>query len=316
MTDKAIHVAVGILRDEGGRVLTASRPEGRHMAGYSEFPGGKVEPGESVPGALARELKEELGICVRGTPKPLIRLRFTYPDRQVLLAVFEIPAFDGTPRPRERQQLHWCAPRDLYALRLLPANRPIVNALCLPSRYAITPPELSDPDAFARGLAPGSSPLVQLRPSPAQLKDLSWLRRMRDVARAAGVAVMLNGSPSQAARLGFDGAHLNSRRLQQLRRRPAGLHGWLAASCHNAAELALAARLPVDFAVLSPVRATPSHPGHGALGWDGFAALVAEAPFPVYALGGMTPADVKTAREHGGQGVAGIRAFIPDTPSG
>lgn len=315
MTGPLLHVAVGVLRDSCGRVLVARRPEGRHMAGYMEFPGGKVAPGESITTALARELAEELGIKVQGALRPLIRIPYTYPDRRVLLDVHEVAAFDGEPRPLEGQQLQWLEPGQLSGQRILPANGPIVNALCLPDCLPITPADLTGPEAFARLLQSAAPALVQLRPSPAQLRDTDWLRAMRDVARAAGVPVVLNGPPSLAARLGFDGAHLNVRRLRRLRRRPAGLRGWLGASCHDADELALAARLPVDFAVLSPVRATPSHPDRAPLGWDGFAALAEAAPFPVYALGGMTPDDVETAREHGGQGVAGIRAFT-GTPSG
>lgn len=316
MSAEALHVAVGIVRDATGRVLVARRPEGRHMAGYWEFPGGKVAPGEGVPAALARELHEELGIHVAGTATPLIRLSFSYPDRQVLLDVREVAVFEGTPRACEGQQLDWCEPRALYEHPMLPANRPIVDALCLPACYVITPPELTTPDEFAGMLRPVPPALVQLRPSPGQLQDADWLLRMRNVARVAGVPVLLNGPVSLAARLGFDGVHLNARRLRRLRRRPASLRGWLGASCHSAEELVLAARLPVDFAVLSPVRTTPSHPDRSPLGWDGFAALTREASFPVYALGGMTPGDVEVAREHGGQGVAGIRGFIPDTPSG
>ena len=315
MTATSLHVAVGILRDAHGRVLVARRPEGRHMAGYLEFPGGKVEPGERVAAALARELAEELGIVVRGVPRPLIRLPFTYPDRRVLLDVHDVAAFQGEPRPLEGQQLQWLDPRQLSGQPMLPANQPIVNALCLPECLCISPPDLAGPEAFARLLQSAAPALVQLRPSPAQLRDTGWLRAMREVARDLDVRVMLNAPPSLAARLGFDGAHLNARRLRRLRRRPAALRGWLGASCHDADELALAARLPVDFAVLSPVLPTPSHPDRRTLGWDGFAALAREAPFPVYALGGMAPGDVETARQHGGQGVAGIRAFT-GTPSG
>jgi 8-oxo-dGTP diphosphatase len=82
------------------------------------------------------------------------------------------------------------------------------------------------------------------------------------------------------------------------------------ASCHDAEELELAARLGADFATLSPVQATASHPGAAALGWDRFAQRVAAARLPVYALGGVGPDDLPRARAAGAQGVAGIRAFL------
>ena len=93
---------------------------------------------------------------------------------------------------------------------------------------------------------------------------------------------------------------------------PARSFGIVAASCHDAADLTRAHSLGLDFAVLSPVLPTQSHPGAQTLGWDGFKALTGNALLPVYALGGIGPAQLPLAWEAGAQGVAGIRAFWGD----
>jgi 8-oxo-dGTP diphosphatase len=120
--------------------------------------------------------------------------------------------------------------------------------------------------------------------------------------------LLVNGDVDLARELGV-GVHLRAAQLRALRERPLPPTSWVGASCHHAEELDLAARLGADFATLSPVRATASHPDAQPLGWDGFAQLVADARLPVYALGGVTPADLERARVAGAQGVAGIRAF-------
>ena len=111
-----------------------------------------------------------------------------------------------------------------------------------------------------------------------------------------------------AAELGA-GRHLPARAVAALDQRPLPAGAWCAASCHDASELAQAARIGCDFAVLSPVAVTASHPEQQPLGWDRFAELVDSAALPVYALGGMRPEFVATAREHGGQGVAVLRGL-------
>ncbi len=92
-----IHVVAGAIADADGRVLIAQRPRGRHMAGRWEFPGGKLAPGEDPCAGLARELAEELGIALRSA-RPLIRLRHTYPERRVLLDVWQVTEYDGVPQ--------------------------------------------------------------------------------------------------------------------------------------------------------------------------------------------------------------------------
>ena len=130
---RAIHVAAAVLFDRQGRVLIAQRPAGKHLAGSWEFPGGKIEPGETRTGALARELKEELGVAIEH-PRPLLRLRHEYPYGDVLLDVWVVRRYRGEPRGLDGQALRWCRRGELGSAELLPADRPIVAALRLPER--------------------------------------------------------------------------------------------------------------------------------------------------------------------------------------
>lgn len=124
----AVRVVAGVLRDSSGRVLISQRPAGKHMAGYWEFPGGKIAPGESGEQALARELTEELGISLRRC-HPLLQLRHDYSDRLIQLDVFVVDDYGGEPIGREAQALKWVAASELAAQGLLPADRPIIDAL-------------------------------------------------------------------------------------------------------------------------------------------------------------------------------------------
>jgi 8-oxo-dGTP diphosphatase len=123
-----VRVSAGILRDAAGRVLIAQRPAGKHMAGWWEFPGGKAAEGESGPQALARELFEELGVRI-GPCHRLLEIRHDYADRVVALDVYIVADYAGEPQSLESQALKWVAPLALGAERLLPADRPIVEAL-------------------------------------------------------------------------------------------------------------------------------------------------------------------------------------------
>lgn len=124
----AVRVVAAVLRDASGRVLIAQRPPGKHMAGYWEFPGGKIAPGESSEQALTRELAEELGVAIRRC-HPLLQLRHDYADRVVELDVFVVDDYGGEPSALEAQALKWVAAAELAAQGLLPADRPIIEAL-------------------------------------------------------------------------------------------------------------------------------------------------------------------------------------------
>jgi len=117
-----------VLFDTQRRVLIAQRPPGKHQAGFWEFPGGKIGPGESPEQALGRELAEELGVELRRCHS-LLQLRHDYGDRSVALEVFVVDEFRGEPSGREAQPLKWVPTAQLHGEELLVADRPVVEAL-------------------------------------------------------------------------------------------------------------------------------------------------------------------------------------------
>ena len=308
-----IHVVAGIVRDPTGRILLAQRLPGKHLAGLWEFPGGKCKAGEAPEAALRRELREELGIDV-GAIEPLISFPWQYPEKTILLDVYDVLAFNGNTRGLEGQALRWLTVDQLAAMPMPPADRPVVASLRLPPYYAITP-EPGEGQGFLTGfkrlLASGVK-CIQLRSkSLPSARLLELARTARDLARPFGVSLLINSNIDIAEELALDGVHLPATDLMRLRTRPLGINRWVAASCHDENELAHAAMIGVDFATLSPIEPTSSHAAGTPLGWQRFGELCETVPFPVYALGGLGQQDVAKARSHGAQGIAGISAFWP-----
>jgi 8-oxo-dGTP diphosphatase len=116
------------LFDEHGRVLIAQRPPGKHMAGGWEFPGGKLDPGETPRAALERELREELGIEVHEAA-PLIAYEHQYPERRVLLDLWVVTRYSGEPQPLDAPALQWVGVDELESAGLLEADLPMIGAL-------------------------------------------------------------------------------------------------------------------------------------------------------------------------------------------
>ncbi len=320
---KMIEVAAGILTDACGRVLLMQRLPGKHLAGLWEFPGGKIEPGESVAQALVRELEEELGIEVHGST-PMISIPWDYAEKSVRLHALRVTQWHGEPRAREGHPLRWVDLREVDAAAMPAADAPILAALRLPPFYVISGGErrvhesqsdfLPLPHAVHGGEGWGEG---------AKAAQVLWQLRMPEAARdevkrvalhalavepRLRVSLLINRDIDLARELGV-GVHLKAAQLRALRGRPLPRNAWVGASCHDAEELHLAANVGADFATLSPVCATASHPDTAPLGWERFAQLVAAACLPVYALGGVEPDDLERARAAGAQGVAGIRAF-------
>lgn len=123
-----MHVMAGVLLDHNRRVLLAQRPVGKHLAGFWEFPGGKLEAGETPLAALARELQEELGIHV-WEAEPLIHVPWQYGERPLLLDAWRVSSWRGEPQSLEGQPLQWLAPANVDPVTLAPADRVILAAL-------------------------------------------------------------------------------------------------------------------------------------------------------------------------------------------
>ncbi len=304
-----IRVAVGVIKNPQGQVLIALRDNARHQGGLWEFSGGKIEVGETAEHALKRELKEELGIEVLSAT-PLITINHSYPDRVVQLKVFLVEQFAGEAHSAEGQRIKWVNVQDLKHYDFPAANLPIITAAQLPPYYAIL--DDSEPSLLAANL---QTLLTNgLRLIQARLKNLSaeashaFIQQAYPLCQQHGALLLINSAVKQADNLA-DGLHLTSGDLMALQSRPTHSQ-WLAASCHNREQLQHAEQIGVDFVVLAPVLATQTHPDTAPLGWQQFAELVNQCNLPVYALGGQTLADLTTAQQAGGQGIAAIRAFL------
>jgi len=313
--DRIVEVVAGIITDPGGRILLARRTEGRDLAGLWEFPGGKREPGETPEAALARELHEELGIRIDPGAR-LISVPQAYPGKRLRLDVRHIRGWRGTPRGHEGQALAWVPPHKLPDYDMPPADRPVVAALLQPDRYLVTPPPTGRGrrwlSALERALGAGVR-RVQLR-APG-FDAARWPELAAEAARAcraAGAEVLVNDDIALAMELDI-GVHLRAAQLADFDRRPLPRALPVAASCHDPDELRQAQQLGCDFAVLGPLAATPSHPGVDGIGWERFAALREHVALPLYAIGGMYPGEIPTARAHGAQGIAAIRGLWPGT---
>jgi 8-oxo-dGTP diphosphatase len=304
-----VRVAVAILRRTDGRVLLAQRLAGTPYPGYWEFPGGKLEPGESASQALARELDEELGIEIARAAPWLVR-RYAYAHAEVELNFFRVLEWRGEPQGRDGQAIAWQAPGAFDVAPLLPANAAILRALELPAVYGITMADELGEELFLEragaAIAAGLR-LIELREKSCPLDRLRKLaERLVPIAHAAGARVLLNGDAALALRLGCDGVHWPAATMLDARARAEGM--LCAASCHDLAELARATELGLDFAVLGPVAPTPTHDYGEPLGWPRVAAMLRGISIPVYALGGLRHSDLDVAIAHGAHGVALRRA--------
>jgi 8-oxo-dGTP diphosphatase len=296
-----VEVAAAVIERADGAFLLAQRPAGKVYAGWWEFPGGKVDAGESAGDALVRELHEELAIDVTRA-YPWITRVYTYEHATVRLNFFRVTGWRGEPHPKEGQQIRWQRIDAPIAEPMLPANAPVLRSIALPLEYAITDVEsyglarmLERPEArLHQGLR-----LIQVR-DKALADRVALIREIVARANKHGARVLVNGGPDLA-----DGLHLPSAQLMALKERPNA--GLIAASCHTREELKRAMALQLDFAVLGPVKATASHPGTPLLGWEGFAEIARGASIPVYAIGGLRPADLDAARSAGAHGLAMIR---------
>ena len=307
---KPVHVAVGVILNAAGEVLIAQRSQAQHQGGLWEFPGGKVEAGESIQGALMRELREELGIDVHSS-RPLITIPHEYKDKRVLLDVHLVDNFSGEPLGLEGQPVLWVSKCRLAFYEFPAANKPIISAIQLPSLVAISAGFQSRQDfigCISRAVERGAG-MIYIRQSRAQLPE-DFLEDVSSHCASLGASVVVkpevwSGSKARQ-RLGV---HFSAAELMRLHALPEVDSAFIGASCHNLRELEQASELGVDYAFLSPVNKTPSHPDAAILGFDRFADWVSRSKIPVYALGGLAIKDAEHVRQIGGHGVAGITAF-------
>ncbi len=310
-----IHVVAGVITDARDRILLARRTEGRDLAGLWEFPGGKVDPGETPEHALARELREELGIEAN-VGDALIAVPQQYPHKRLRLDVRRIASWSGHIKALDGQALVWAPPHTLASYAMPAADRPVVAALRDPDRYLVTPEPADDDagwlNALQRALDRGIR-RVQLR--AYHVEPVRWRRlveRAVVLCKHANADVLINGDIALARELGI-GLHLRASQLMSLHARPLPVTQRIIASCHHHEELTAAERIGCDAAVLGPIFETTSHPGQSGIGWHAFASMREHVSLPMYAIGGMREAHICEARSHGAQGIAAISSLWTET---
>ena len=309
---QTIQVVAAVLADADNRILITQRTAGKFMAGYWEFPGGKLEAGETSLTGLKRELREELGITAQYA-RPLIRLTHVYPEMQVDLDVWRVTHYSGKPHAAEQQSLAWVRPRELSGWSLLPADGPIITAIRFPPLLLVTPSPTADRERFLQTLEQALKhgvDLVQLRAPDLSASDyVSLARAAIAICHRQGARIILNTEPEVARDVGADGVHLSNARLLCISSRPLSEDFLVGASCHDEIGLRMASACGLDYVVLGPVQATPSHPQAKPLGWDGFKRLASCSTLPVYAIGGMLPEYLQQIRDLGGHGIAAMRGL-------
>lgn len=307
---KVTEVAAAVFLRPDGMFLLAQRPPGKPYPGYWEFPGGKLEAGETPHDCLVRELKEELDVTITEATPWITRVH-VYTHATVRLHFFRVTGWTGEFRGMEGQAHTWQNIHALDVAPMLPANTPIFRGLALPDRYAITDIAATGFSEYSqrleRALKEGLR-LVQLREKSLPREELFAIgRELVSLVHAHGARLVVNSDHDIAEAIGADGLHLTSAALAACTTRPA--HALVLASTHSRAEIERAASLELDGVVCGPVLPTASHAGAATLGWEGFGRLIADAPLAVYALGGMRAEHLAEAQGLGAQGIAFQRSL-------
>ena len=302
-------VVAAVLFKPDGSYLLAQRPAGKAYAGYWEFPGGKVEPGESLEAAIGREIREELDIEVIAA-HPWLTRTHVYEHASVRLHFMRVREWRGTPQGLDGQQFSFQAPGHETVAPMLPANGPILKAVALPQVYGVTQAYALGIEKFMIRLEAALTNglrLVQVREKEMASDQLrEFARAVVARCHAHGARALINGNAALAQEVEADGVHLTAWQLMQIQSRPC--FDLVGASVHTRAELDHAIKLGCDFAVLGPVLSTPTHPDATGIGWNGFDAIANDAAIPVFAIGGLLAPDLYPhAWQHGAHGIAMLR---------
>jgi 8-oxo-dGTP diphosphatase len=314
---KITRVAAAIMFRSDVEFLLAQRPAGKPYPGYWEFPGGKIEAGETALEALSRELKEELDVeVIEATP--WVTRTHVYTHATVHLSFFRVTRWQGEPRGLEGQAHVWQTVDQLSVGPMLPANTPIFRSLALPTVMRVSNIEGMGEAAWLQSLRSDTAALVQLR-------EKSWCgddERIMAMVESIATRNTATSGPQHPCVINSDmlatpaalgriwsqnvGLHMTSAMLATATARPTYLTAlaWWGASCHSRAEIERANAIGCDYAVLGPVKPTPSHPGAPGIGWDAFREWKADSAIPVFAIGGMNADDKAASRAAGAHGVA------------
>lgn len=313
-----IDVAVAVVFNNAGKVLWGCRPEGKPYAGYWEFPGGKVEPDETIWQALVRELQEELDItALEGGP--WFRIEHDYEHANVRLHLYRVWAFEGMPKSLEQQKFTWASLDSSDLAPILPATEPLLPKLAQPTVMALSNYEVNFDACAARlegALRAALKPVyVQFREK--RLEGTPLIRAFEHcygLCQETGQAMLLNSSTWVNLRQHLDALpcplHLTESDLLSGQFADSHCAG---ASVHSSTSLAVAFERGLAYAVLGAVKETASHPGQAGMGWTHFQEIAEGARLPVFAIGGLGAADIDTARKHGAHGVAMLKGYTGES---
>lgn len=306
---KIIKATVGILRNPQGQILVSKRRCEQFMGGFWELPGGKIEDFESAESAVIRELSEEIGIKVQDL-ELFIEHEQKYPDRLVKLSIFNITKYKNKPKGLEGQKIAWFQYKNFIDFKLLPNMRSFIVKADLPKKLWITP-SLSHYEnnwltKFDEKLRQNFK-IIQLR-SKTDL-DHDFIQKLHQKCQQNHTKLILNIPNQTFAEPYCDGHHLTSNQLMRAKIRPASKAKLLSASTHNLAEAKSAQNLKVDFAFISPIKFTKTHPKTTPIGWQQGKKIANAVNIPMYFLGGMSNANLPQALKSGAHGIASVSKF-------
>lgn len=323
MSKPFLNVAAGVIVRPDGHILLGQRPADKAWPGWWELPGGKIEAGESVLQALARELQEEIGIRVTDS-RPWVVYEHEYPKTRVRLHFCKVTGWEGEPRGLENQQLAWVDPAGPLSVGpVLPATEPPLRWLKLSERYLISDiGSEQNLTAWIQRLDAalhGGVRLVQFREPAWQVlahRDdaqaallYTAFRKVLEHCRRQGAICLVNAVHPESWWSEADGVHLRAADVR-LRRAVPPRPAWVGASVHNEEDRQAATEMKVDFMVIGHVLDTPSHPDAPGMGWARFQELAQDAGCPVFAIGGQSAGTLDAAQHHGAHGIAVMRGAV------
>lgn len=308
-----MHVVVGVIQNSRDEILISYRKPALHQGGLWEFPGGKVDRGETPAIALCREFEEELGI----QPTqffPFTQIKYKYPDKSVLLDVWRITQFVGEPFGKEGQSIEWRHKSKFDSNDFPAANAPIIRLSTLPQLLPITP-IFESLDLLLTQLGrwiDAQYSLVFIRQPQLDPKTYShWFSEASKLCLNSHTRLIHSlEHDCEVAYPSLAGFHASSAKLLEMQGRPFGDEYYLSVSCRNELELDKALQVSADFAFLSPVHRAELSPHAIPLEWDGFASIAGHCKVPLYAIGDVSLDEREQALSAGAYGIAGVTAFV------
>ena len=303
MSKPSVHVAIALLFHRG-KVLVGWRNADQHQGNKYEFPGGKVEAGETPVQACRREIFEEVGIGIQQWHVFDV-IHHEYEDVEVHLHLFHAQVPEQYLNDIQKPW-NWYHRDQLLELNFPKANQAIVQRLVWAHQIKISS-EINE--LIANTDADSNQCLFYFR-TEADQTAMDQIQQLDDVALSKLIVnVDLWEQLSEQVQKQVSAIHFKHNQVMALMagQLPTGIR--CIAACHDLVSLQKAQMLGCDAVILSPVLATESHPKAHGLGWDTFASYVESIDIPVFALGGLKPNDLEIAQQHGAYGVAGIRNF-------